>query len=91
MSPIDETPEGHILDRSRVDWCITCGARAFGVGCAFAQQVTGKKNSPNSPIWGAETPRRIIMNFGLLVGLADIMNSLNFCIDRLRGFCSVKC
>jgi hypothetical protein len=61
MRRIDETPKRHILGRNRVDWCITCGRRAFGVGCAFAQQVTGKKERKLrepyiSPIWGAETP-----------------------------------
>jgi hypothetical protein len=39
---------------------------------------------------GAETPQAIIMNFGLLGGLADVMNRSNFCIDRLRGFCSAR-
>jgi hypothetical protein len=40
MRRIDETPKRHILGRNSVDWYITCGRRAFGVGCAFAQQVT---------------------------------------------------
>jgi hypothetical protein len=55
-------------------------ARALGVGCAFAQQVTGKKlrESNISHIWGAATPRPVIMNFGLLGGLVDVINSSNF-------------
>jgi hypothetical protein len=47
-----------------------------------------------SPIWGAVTPRPIIMNFGLLGGPADVMNRSNFVFDRLRGltgFCSARC
>jgi hypothetical protein len=43
------------------------------------------------PIWGAETPGPIIMNSRLLDGPADVINSSDFCIDRLRGFCSVRC
>jgi hypothetical protein len=36
MRRIDETPKKHLLGRNRVDWCIICGARALGVGCALA-------------------------------------------------------
>jgi hypothetical protein len=43
MRRIDETPKRHILGQNRVDWCIICGARALGVGCALAREVTGKK------------------------------------------------
>jgi hypothetical protein len=55
MRRIDETPKRHILDRNRVDWCVTCGARAFGVGCAFAQQL----KSPEKK----ETPRTVYFTY----------------------------
>ena len=44
-----------------------------------------------SPIWGAATPQVIIMNFDLLVDLADVINFSNFGIDRMGGslFCEV--
>jgi hypothetical protein len=44
-----------------------------------------------SPIWGAVTPRPIIMNCGLLGGPADVISCSNFFVDRLRGFCSARC
>jgi hypothetical protein len=93
----DETyrwaPKRHILDENRVDWCKICRSGAHRVGCAFAQQVTGKKlRGPYiSPTWGAATPQPIIKNFGLTVGLTDDINCSNFCIDRLRGLRSVRC
>jgi hypothetical protein len=40
---------------------------------------------------GSRDSPPIIMNFGLLGGLADVMNSSNYWIDRLRGFCAVSC
>jgi invasion protein IalB len=63
MRGIDETPKRHILGRNRVDWCITCGRRAFVAGCAFAQQVTRKK-----------TPRTgvIFVKIDLVYSLSDI-------------------
>ena len=87
-------PQRHILGRNRVDWCIICGTRALGVGCALAEQNTGKKSASRQfHPYGepSRDPPPIIMNFGLHGGPTDLINCPNFCFDRLRGFCSVWC
>ena len=85
-------PQRHILGRNRVDWCIICGTRALGVGCALAEQNTGNKSASRQfHPYGepSRDPPPIIMNFGLHGGPTDVINCPNFCFDRLRGFCYV--
>jgi hypothetical protein len=68
------------------------GPSARGWLCTCPRSHLKKLRQPYiSPIWGAATPRPIIMNFGLLDGPANIINCSNFCLDRLEGFCSARC
>jgi hypothetical protein len=41
--PIDEIPQRYILGRNRIDWCVICGIRALGVGCALDQHIARRR------------------------------------------------
>jgi hypothetical protein len=82
-------PEPRRLVYIGIYWCIgVMGSSVRGQLCVCPTSHRKKKlREPyNSPIWGAVTPRLIIMNFDLLGGPTDAMNCSNFCTDRLRVF-----
>jgi hypothetical protein len=46
--------------------------------CPTCHQKKKLREPYISPVWGAETPWPIIMNFDLLVGLADVIQFFKF-------------
>jgi hypothetical protein len=90
--PFDETPQRHILGRNRVDWSAIYGTQALGVGCALAQQNTGKNFTCQQlhPYGEPRIPPPIIMNFGLLGSPADVISSKNS-LWLVKGFLFSSC
>jgi hypothetical protein len=91
MRRIDETLERHILAETASTDVYYVGLERSVSAVDLPNKSPEKNANRKLHLYGEPRSPLIIMNFGLLGGPADIIICANFCIDRLRGFCSARC
>jgi hypothetical protein len=87
MRHIDETPNGTSLAETASINIEYVGLERSRSAVRLPEK-SPKKTPPvdNFTHMGSRDPRPIIINFGLLGGLADVIDSVNICFDWLTGF-----